>query len=617
MRNHTYTRSGFGGSASDIVLLGAIAVVAVTGAGTWLTGQVAGLLFDQRWPSVSFPAAVEAAMALPRHLGDPREAWPAGARPDLPGAAGFAVSALLTLLLLGTAAVLGAREWSRRRPRQGFASHARMRQTLSEKAIIKRGPAVRPSLGKGRRIRVEDVGVRAGRADPAGIPLALSIEDSVLLLAAARSGKTSQIIIPWLDGWPGPAFVTSVRPDVLLATAIPRRGKGPVKVMAPTGMTDWPDTLTWDLTSGCGNFNKARVRADVMVTVGKSAEASDSTSSGYFSMSATNLLAGWLHAAALAGGSTSDLLRWAFDERIDEPIRILGSHPGAVEGGAAMVDALYRLPADSTRASLWTTAQTAIAPDARAVFTPPPGRSTDLAAFLREGGTAYMIVDERRASALSPVIAAFADELIETAAAMAASMPGGRLDPPLGMLLDEMGNIVPLPQLPALMSFSGGTGIFICGVLQNMAQARQRWGRDGADMLWGAATVKAILGGLSGPELDDLSRLCGEYRETVIGWQRGQGGSTLSATLQDRRTMTPEQIRTLDTLQREALIIHSSTPVVRTRMTRHYEGPRRDVFAASVAESRRIAGLQAPGAAARPGPPAPGEGDQEREAEQP
>ena len=65
----------------------------------------------------------------------------------------------------------------------------------------------------------------------------------------------------------------------------------------------------------------------------------------------------------------------------------------------------------------------------------------------------------------------------------------------------------------------------------------------------------------------------------------------LSSSLQDRKTLTPEQVRTLSAIEREGLIIHATTPVVKTRMTRHYEGPHRDIFAASIAESRRIAGL--------------------------
>jgi hypothetical protein len=97
------------------------------------------------------------------------------------------------------------------------------------------------------------------------------------------------------------------------------------------------------------------------------------------------------------------------------------------------------------------------------VFLPAPGEATDLGEFLRAGGTCYLIASERRASVLAPVVSAFADDLIETTALIAAASPGERLDPPLGLFLDEVANIVPLPQLPALMSFAGGTGIFVAG----------------------------------------------------------------------------------------------------------------------------------------------------------
>jgi type IV secretion system protein VirD4 len=363
------------------------------------------------------------------------------------------------------------------------------------------------------RIAVTDVGVRIGRAVPSRIRLACSCEDSVYGIAAPRQGKSSEIIIPWLHDWPGPALVTSIRPDVLMNTAIPRQSRGPVAVMAPTGMISWPDKLTWSPASGCADFNRAHARADVLVSVGKAGDGSDSTNAGYFGQNATNLLAGWLHAAALSGGSARDVCTWAFDERDDAPIRLLAGHPLAAEGVASMLDALYRLPADTTRASLWTTAQTAVAPllspTARETFMPPPGGETDLRDFLLAGGTCYLLADERRAAMLAPMVSAFADDLIETAKSIADQLPGGRLDPPLGLFLDEVANIVPLPQLPALMSFAGGTGIFVVAILQSMAQARSRWGRDGADMLWSSATVKLILGGLAGDDLREISDLGG------------------------------------------------------------------------------------------------------------
>ncbi len=592
--NHTVARPGTPDSAYDYLIAAFIAAAVVITAGTWLTGQLAGLLFRGTWPAVTPGQSLAAAAALNHHWTDPRQAWPAAARPALPGLPGFAVASALVLTATACLITFAARRLAGRHPQRGLASRAQLQATLSPRAVISRGPVIRPSLA-GTKITLPDVGAELGRAVPTGLPLAVSAEDSVLVLAAPRQGKTSQVIIPWLHPWPGPALATSIRPDVLLATATLRQASGPVAVMAPTGMISWPDTLTWSPTTGCENFDKARARADVMVTVGKSEQSSDSTDGGYFGLNATNLLAAWLHAADLSGGSADDVLEWAFDERRDDPIRILASHPQAASGTASMLDALYRLPADTTRASLWTTAQTAIAPllspAARAVFTPAAGHGTDLAAFLRAGGTCYLMADERRAASLAPVLSAFADDYIETAKGIADSLPGGRLDPPAGMFLDEVANIVPLPQLPALMSFAGGTGIFATVVLQSMAQARNRWGRDAADMLWGAATVKIILGGLAGDDLREISELAGEYRETLTTWQRGRTDHSLQTTLQDRKTLTPEQIRTLPAARREALVIHATTPAVKVRMTRHYEGPHRHEYARAVEEARRISGL--------------------------
>ena len=54
------------------------------------------------------------------------------------------------------------------------------------------------------------------------------------------------VIIPWLHRWPGPALVTSVRKDVVEATALLRaEGDRPVMVMAPTGMIHWPNMVRW------------------------------------------------------------------------------------------------------------------------------------------------------------------------------------------------------------------------------------------------------------------------------------------------------------------------------------------------------------------------------------
>jgi type IV secretory pathway TraG/TraD family ATPase VirD4 len=533
------------------------------------------------------------AMRLPSHLSNPRAAWPLAAAALLPGSAAF-YGAGMALLTFGCGLLfVAARAWAQfKRRDDGFATRKDLAVHLAESAVVKRGPVVRPSLVKSP-LELTDVGLPLGRSIPDKVRLAVSTEDSVVVIAAPRQGKSSQVVIPWVHRWPGSALVTSMRMDVLLATATLRAELGPVAVMTPTGMTGWPAMVRWSPTSGCRSLDKARQRAEVMVTVGRS-EKQDSSNAGYFGANATNLLTLWLHAAALADRSMREVLTWSLNDRDDTPVKLLRDHPDAAPGSAQLLDGLYRTPPE-TKSGLWTTVQTALAPllslTAQATFCPErEADSFNLETFLRAQGTVYLLVAEKQATALAPLIAAFADELVETAKRLADAMPGGRLDPPLGLFLDEIANVVPLPSLPALMSFAGGSGIFIAAILQSRAQAEARWGSEQAAMLWGAATVKLVLGGLSGNELRDLSEtLVGEYDRHMTTYQRSDDGSiTTGTSVQQHKTMTAEDIRTLNSARREALVIHATTAAVKIRMVRHYEGPDAALHKKAESDARAI-----------------------------
>jgi type IV secretion system protein VirD4 len=638
-------------SPSDYLLAAVLVLVAVVTVGVWSTGQTAALVTGHGWPSVPVTDGLGIATRLPGHLSDPATAWPPRVRSQLPGLVGMSVAAVLDVVVLLGLAALAARWRGRGRRRRGFASPAQIHAALSPASARAIATRIRPYLtttatrthasGPGdsdapsattreprggavgvlrrlrgtaakagtrsagrNRVAIEEVAVTAGRTDPGvhgtSVPVVIGLENSVLVLAAPRQGKTSQVVIPWVTDWPGPAIVTSVRPDVALATAALRAERGrPVSVMDLTGTT-WPDPLTWSPTTGCESFDAARRRADLLVTVGKTSGhgiGADSTNAAFFGTSATNLLAGWLHAAALTNRTMTDVLDWALDERKNDPIRLLRAHPGAAPGTAALLDTLYRSPVE-TRSNLWATVLTGVAPllseTARAAFCPRPGTGFTPEQFLHRRGTIYLIVPDTQAGNLAPLISSFVDDLVTAATTAAATSPTGRLDPPLGLFLDEVANVAPLPQLPQLMSYAAGSGVFVTAVLQDIAQARARWGRDGADMLWSAATCKVVLGGLTGDEPAEISRLAGTYRETLTSHSRLPGGASLSASLSDRPVLTPDAIRTLDPALRQALILHATTPPVITRMVRHHEGPHADDHARAEHDLRaRLANVTA------------------------
>ena len=153
--------------------------------------------------------------------------------------------------------------------------------------------------------------------------------------------------------------------------------------------------------------------------------------------------------------------------------------------------------------------------------------------------------------------------MVETARRLAAASTGARLDPPLLLALDEIGNLAPLPSLPSLMSEGGGSGITTLAVLQSLSQARDRWGEQQANALWDAAIVKTILGGGSNArDLADLSALIGERDERTESVSRDRlGGRTTSTSIRRVPVMDAGRLRTLP-FGTAVLLLRTAPPIV-------------------------------------------------------
>ncbi len=137
------------------------------------------------------------------------------------------------------------------------------------------------------------------------------------------------------------------------------------------------------------------------------------------------------------------------------------------------------------------------------------------------------------------------------------------------------------------MSYAAGSGIFVVAVLQNLAQARHRWGRDGADMLWGAATSRSPSAGSAVTNSASSPNWPASTAKRSSRYQHGPHGTTSQASLTDRKTISPHDVRMLDDTDRHALVIHATTPAVKTRMRRHYESPDAALYAQAVTDATR------------------------------
>lgn len=564
-----------------LVVLGALAMGLVV----WLGGEISASLVGHPWPKVPFTDAPALVIGLLQSPGDPSHAWPQAYRGSIPGPAVFYAVAALLLGSCIALVMLALRHFGGARSSSGLARRGDLAGSLSARAVRKRGRQVRPRLSVRR---ASEVGISLGRDARSRRKLWASFEDSFLVLGPPRSGKGIHFVVPGVLSSPGPAVVTSTRPDVLLHTAGAR--PGPIHVFDPFSDSGWPQPLSWSPVEGCSDPLRAIQRAAGFAT--GAGFSSSTTNADYWSGSAAAVIRCYLHAAALAGAGIADVLDWAFRPGHPAPVRVLRSKDAAAPGWAETLANLGSFESE-TRDSIWSGVQRAFDcfadPRVLAACSPQKDQAFDAESFVSSKGTLYVIGSSRSQLSVAPLISALVEDLTERAHRLAYRCPGGRLDPPLCLWLDEAANIAPLPSLPFLLSAGGGSGICTVVVLQSLAQARQRWGAHQADALWDSSTVRVVLGGLgNADDLAAISRLAGEVDEEVITTSKGGSGPSSSTALRRRAVLAPEELRTL--ASDRAVVLHRRTPPVKARISPWWKLPCAKAVQGSLTATARICG---------------------------
>ena len=428
----------------------------------------------------------------------------------------------------------------------GIATRAEVARAASPAAIMKRATHLRPSLAKAGP---SDVGYRIGQSR--GTAVWASVEDSILVIGPPRSGKGAHIVINAILDAPGPVVTTSTRPDNLTTTLRARQRLGPVAVFDPQQLAAGvPVGLRWSPIRGCEDPLTAMIRA-AGLAAGTGLAAGGVDGGGFWEAKTRTALQSLLHAAALDHCSPADLFRWTLDPAAaHDAVSILLSTPAAATGWGDALRAM--LEADPrTRDSIWqgvSLSMGALAdPRVLNAVSPPEGEEFDPERFLRSNGTLYLLATGAGSNNSAALVSAFVEDLVETARRIAARSAGARLDPPLLLALDEIGNLAPLPSLPTLMAEGGGTGITTMPVLQSLAQARTKWSDNAAGTSWDASIVKIVLGGGSNSrDLHDLSTLIGDRDESTDSTTIGDHGTrTSQRSIRRVPIMPPDTIRTL------------------------------------------------------------------------
>lgn len=535
-----------------MALIAAIALI-VCGAGVWVIGELAALVFSGSAPALS-PVQVGGVLGrLPGHFSDPRAAWPAGASRLLPGPVGMYAVALLASVMVALLAVVLLRLAS-------LARHclARLLKAPGEKSIA-------ASWGRSEQLRP----LRVKSAQPgrlvlgrlAGSLVAGEPRQSAIVIAPTGGMKTTGLAIPGLLEWQGPALACSVKTDLLRDTLARRRQLGRVMVYDPTEASGIPGS-GWTPLSDTRTWQGAQRTAAWLCTAARSRHSSLADADFWYA-AAAKLLAPLLFAAANSDRTMADVVRWVDTQDRDEVHAALLDT--GVEEAVIAAEASWNRD-ERQRSSIYTTTETVLAAYADPGVLASAYTAEITPSRLLDGGahTLYLCAPSHEQRRLRPLFTTLIQQ-VSTAVYERVAFTGRPLDPPLLIVLDEAANIAPLDDLDTLASTAAGQGIQLISIFQDVAQIKQRWGIRAPTIL-NNHRAKLIGSGVSDPDtLEYAARVLGDQEVRQLSQTAGlEGNASTTESSIYRALAPPHELRQAPA--ESALLIYGNLPPARLRL---------------------------------------------------
>lgn len=183
--------------------------------------------------------------------------------------------------------------------------------------------------------------------------------------------------------------------------------------------------------------------------------------------------------------------------------------------------------------------------------------NVDLKAWLSGDNTIFVVASAFEQGRLQPVLTVLMQQALR-ASYEEANRHGGRLRSPCLVMLDEAGNITPLPDLPGYVSTARSHGITIVTAWQDVAQITALY-KDRAQTILNNHRAKLFGSGIAdGTTLEYVSRLVGDEGRTErsVATDVHGGRRSISEHKAYRRAAPIDVIRRLP--DNEALLIYGS-----------------------------------------------------------
>lgn len=362
-------------------------------------------------------------------------------------------------------------------------------------------------------------------------------------------------MIPALMSCSGAALSTSTKPDVMDATVRARSEVGQAWLFDPSGEeTELPNgvrRLCWSPVASASTWDAALIMARAMTRASRA--GAGTTNENHWTERATALLAPLLHAAHVTGRPIDEVLKWVLLGDLAPALQALADDNS--EFAAAVLIGIQRTD-ERERSSIFSaTAGVLAAYNSDAVRVSAAEPNFDPVRFAGSTDTLYITSPEQYQAQSAPLIVGLLEQIRH--AVYDRSRRNGDAGHPMLWLLDEIANIAPIHDLPALVSQAGGQNLQVMIGLQDLSQARTRWGDAAADGFMSLFQTKVVLNGIGDSRtLESISMTLGEYDRDTVNHSLGRsdpqewfGTTTHSDTVgyqtQRQRVLTPGEIARL------------------------------------------------------------------------
>jgi type IV secretory pathway TraG/TraD family ATPase VirD4 len=272
--------------------------------------------------------------------------------------------------------------------------------------------------------------------------------------------------------------------------------------------------------AAAASWDEAMVMARAMCAAGRVGAGTKDES--HWSERASALLAPLIYAANLTGQPIGEVLRWVLRQDLSAAREVLLDAESEI--AADVLAGIETTDARERSGIFSATAGVLAAYNADAVRENASHPNFDPARFAASTDTIYVTAPEQHQALCAPLIVGLLEQVRHAVYERAANE--GQAGSRMLWALDEVANIAPIHDLPALISQAGGQGLQVMVGLQDLSQARGRWGAEIAEGFLTLFQTKLILSGVGDSRtLEAISLALGEYDRRVVSQTMGKSES--------------------------------------------------------------------------------------------